>query len=391
MEKTVPLKARRLSDIEPFYVMKILARAHELEREGRSVVHMEVGEPDFDTAAPIVEAGIRALRAGETHYTAAMGIAPLREAIADFYERRYSLDLNPHRVAVTPGATDALQLVLAALVDPGDEVILTDPGYPCNRHYVRMMEGRAVWIPVTAETGYQLTAELVEKHWTPKTKAVLVASPANPTGTMVAREEMLALSELTKRRGAALIVDEIYHGLTYGVKAESVLEINDEAFVINSFSKYFGMTGWRIGWLVAPDRFVEDIDKLAQNLVLAVSTPAQHAALAAFGDEAMAIHEERRATFSKRRDFLLPALKELGFKIPASPVGAFYLYADCSDLTQDSSECAARILEEVGVAVTPGKDFGSHRSSEHIRFAYTTSIENLREGVSRLERFLKSR
>jgi aspartate/methionine/tyrosine aminotransferase len=380
-----------MEEIEPFHVMKILARAHELEAEGRSIVHMEVGEPDFETAKPIVEAGVASLRQGKTHYTPATGIVALREAISGYYRQRYQVAIGPDRIAVTPGATGALQLVLGVLIDPGEEVIMADPGYPCNRHYVRMAEGKTVAVPVTADTGYQLTAELADRYWTDRTKAVLVATPANPTGTMIDEKEMGELVSLVRRRGGKLIVDEIYHGLTYGVDAKTVLSLGDEptedVFVINSFSKYFGMTGWRIGWLVAPEQYMGPLDRLAQNVVLSVSTPAQYAALKALSPEVREIHELRRDKFEARRDFLLPALREIGFRIPVAPQGAFYLYADCSDLTEDTFECSARILEQAGVAVTPGRDFGSNLADRHIRFAYTTSLESLHEGVERLARF----
>ena len=351
-------------------------------------MHLEIGEPDFPTAAPIIAAGQAALAAGLTHYTPAVGLPALREAIAAHYLARYGIDVDPMSIVVTPGASGALQLVLAALIDPGREVLMSDPGYPCNRSFVRLLEGRAVGVPTDAAHGYQLTAELARAHWTERTAALLVASPANPSGTLLTREQLVDLYALARERGAALIVDEIYHGLTYGVDAQTALDIDDDIFVINSFSKYYGMTGWRLGWLVAPVSHVAALDKLAQNLFLAAPTLAQHAALAAFTPEAQAIFEERRRIFAERRDYLLPALRELGFDIPVVPQGAFYLYAGCRRFTDDSFSFCRNLLEHAGVAITPGIDFGAHRANEHVRFAYTTSLEQLREGVARLRAYL---
>jgi aspartate/methionine/tyrosine aminotransferase len=277
------------------------------------------------------------------------------------------------------------------LLDPGDEVLLADPGYPCNRHFVRFTEGRAVGVPAGAETHFQLTAELAERYWSPHTKVAMVASPANPTGTLLSLDQLRDLHDVVSRRGGALIVDEIYHGLTYGCDAATALSVSDEVFVINSFSKYFGMTGWRLGWLVAPERFVPALDRLAQNIFLAASTPAQHAALAAFQPDTIAMLEQRRREFQRRRDFLLPALRDLGFDIPVTPEGAFYLYADCSRFSRDSHEFTRRLLDEAGVAITPGLDFGHWKPETHVRFAYTTNMERLREGVERIARFVRKR
>ncbi len=380
--------ARRMADIQPFHVMDLLARARELADQGRSIVHMEIGEPDFVTPAPIVEAGRQALAEGFTHYTPALGLPALRAAISGFYRERYGVEVPPERIAVTPGASGALQLVLGVLVNPGEQVLMADPGYPCNRHFVRLVEGEPLMVPVTAATGYQLTPELVERHWTERTAAVLLASPSNPTGTLVEPEALRGILDVVRRCGGRLIVDEIYHGLVYGREAQTALGLSDEVFVINSFSKYFGMTGWRVGWLAAPEPYMREIDKLAQNIFLAASTPAQYAALAAFRPDTIAILEERRREFQARRDYLLPALRDLGFDIQVEPQGAFYLYADCSRLTGDSFAFARELLERAGVAITPGRDFGSNAPERHVRFAYTTSLENLREGVRRIAAFL---
>ncbi len=380
--------ARRMADIAPFHVMALLARAKELEAAGRSIVHMEIGEPDFPTAEPIVAAGQRALAAGRTRYTAAAGLPELRQAISDHYRERYGVEIPARRILITPGASGALQLATAALINPGDRVLLADPGYPCNRHFVRLVEGRAVGVPVGPETGYQLTAELVERHWDEQTTAVLLASPANPTGTAIAPGALAAIVATIEARGGRLIMDEIYHGLIYGAPVQTALAYSDQVLVVNSFSKYYGMTGWRLGWLVAPEDLVGAVEKLAQNLFLAASTPAQHAALAAFTPAAAAIFEARRREFLARRDFLLPALRELGFRIPVTPDGAFYLYADCGHFTDDSHGFALRLLEETGVAITPGIDFGGHLPARHVRFAYTNAIPQLAEGVERLRRAL---
>ncbi len=379
-----PVLARRMAQIEPFRVMDILARARHLEREGRDIVHMEIGEPDFTAPQPVVAAGVRALQGGRTHYTPATGLPELRQAIAAWYRETWGITVAPERIVVTPGASGALLLVLGVLLDPGQQVLVTDPGYPCNRHFVRLLEGEAVSLPVGPETGYQPTADMIEAHWGPRTRAVLLASPANPTGSLLDEHVLADILACVTRRGGLLVMDEIYQGLVYEGPARSALALTDRVFVLNSFSKYFGMTGWRLGWVVAPDEYVEALDRLAQNVFLAAPTPSQHAALAAFGREALAECERRREILRRRRDFLRPALQDLGFAIDAAPQGAFYLYADCSAFTSDSAAFCRTLLEEAGVAVTPGCDFGNHRARYHVRFAYTTSLERLEEGVRRL-------
>ncbi len=378
--------ATRLSKIEPFHVMDILARARAMEAQGRSVIHMEIGEPDFPTAPGIVQAGIAALQSGRTHYTPALGLPELRAAIAASYPAQVRPDAG--RVVVTPGASGALQLIFAALVNPGDQVLMADPGYPCNRHFVSLFEGEPLAIPVDASTGYQLNAGLVRQHWTRRTVAVLLASPSNPTGTLIPPDEMAQIVRVVEERGGVLIVDEIYHGLVYGETVATALSHSQNLFVVNSFSKYYGMTGWRLGWLVAPVSYIPAIDKLAQNIFLASSTPAQYAALAAFETTVQQELQNRRNIFRQRRDYLLPALRDLGFDIPLVPQGAFYLYADCSRFTEDSQAFALGLLEKTGVAITPGLDFGSHRAARHVRFSYANTLENLREGVSRLRNYL---
>ena len=383
--------AQRLAGVAPFHVMELLARARELEAQGRNIVHMEIGEPDFPTAKPICDAGIRVIETGNLFYTPALGLPALREAIARFYKDRYDVTVSPSRIIITSGASGALLLAIAVLIDGGDKVLMADPGYPCNRNFVRMMGGVADEIAVGADTAYQLTPELVESRWTAKTRAVMVASPSNPTGTLLPDAALQQIAAIAAERGGAMIVDEIYHGLVYDHAYTTALKFSDQVFVINSFSKYFNMTGWRLGWMVVPEAFVRDFEKLSQNIYLSAPTPSQHAALAAFEPETIAILEARRAEFKLRRDFLLPALRNIGFKIPVVPQGAFYIYADCSALCADSFAFARDLLEQAGVAITPGADFGANAAERHVRFAYTSAIPVLAEGVKRIAGFVGRR
>tara|TARA_R110000823_G_scaffold307678_2_gene430917 strand:- start:8464 stop:9639 length:1176 start_codon:yes stop_codon:yes gene_type:complete len=380
--------ATRVAEIEPFRVVEVLQRATQMADAGVDIVHMAAGEPDFATAAPIVEAGRAALARGATHYSQAAGIPQLREALSQHYADTYGLDIAPTRIMVTPGASGALLLLAALLMNPGDGMLMTDPGYPCNRQFMRLVEGHAQLVPVGADTQYQLSGKLVEDNWRDSTAGVLVASPANPTGTALSKEALGELSRVVRARGGHLLVDEIYHGLCYDGAAPSVLEVDNEAFVINSFSKYFGMTGWRLGWLVAPEAAVAEMEKLAQNLFISMSTMGQHAALAGFEPATRDILDERREIFRQRRDFLLPAVKSLGFDVPCSPQGAFYIYADASRFTRDSQAFCLQLLEEHAVALTPGVDFGHHRANEHLRFSYTTSMQRLEVAVDRLAKVL---
>ena len=387
--------ANRMSQIQPFRVMELLARARELEAGGRSIVHMEVGEPDFITPEPIIAAGKAALEDGHTHYTPATGLMELRIAISDFYRERYQVDVSPQRIVITPGASGALQLVLGVLINPGEQVLMADPGYPCNRNFVYLLGGEPVSVQVDEKTDYQLTASLLKKVWSDKVRAVMLASPSNPTGTLVSQQQMSEIHALAHGRDAALIVDEIYHGLVYGGGEQTALSLTKEAlkdeaftnnvFVINSFSKYFGMTGWRLGWLVAPEAYIPAIDKLAQNIFLAASTLSQYAALKAFTPETQKILEARKQEFRQRRDYLIPALQEIGFDIAHKPEGAFYIYAGCKKFTSNSMQFCDDLLENAGVAITPGADFGLYNTDSHVRFAYTTTLDKLKEGISRLK------
>ena len=369
--------------------MDLLARARQLESEGRSIIHLEVGEPDFATARPIIDAGIQALRKMQTHYTAATGLPELRQAIADHYQRKFALSINPRRIIVTPGASGALQLALSVLTDTGDSILLSDPGYPCNRNIAKVLGVGSIDVPVTAATQYQLNASHVAEYWQASTRAAMVASPSNPTGTIVEADAMQALIKAVTDAGGSLIVDEIYQGLVYDAEEFTALSLSDEIFVVNSFSKYFGMTGWRLGWMVVPENYIDAVDRVAQNIFLAPPTISQHAALAAFEPATEEILQRRVAMFKERRDYLLPVLMEMGFKVTVQPQGAFYVYADCSAITEDSFQWTKDLLEKEGLAVTPGIDFGEFEANTHVRFSYTRSVDELKRAMCRIARFIK--
>ena len=391
----MPKYADRLTKIAPFRVVEMLERARELEREGQHVVHLEVGEPDFATAEPIVAAGQKALGEGATKYTEALGIPALREAISDYY-RGQGLEVEAARIVVTTGASAGLLLLAGLLLNPGDRWLLPDPGYPCNEVFVRLVDGQTQPLPVQASHRFQPTAELVEAHWEPSTKGILLASPANPTGALLPPDDLVAIAKVARERGGVTLLDEIYQGLTYPAPGEesaysSGLALVPDLFVVNSFSKYFGMTGWRLGWLVLPPGASEALTPLVQNLFISPPAVSQHAALAAFAPEAMAIHEARRQRFERRRNRLHAGLQALGFGLGALPAGAFYLYADLAPLglDMDGLSFARRLLEEEQVAVTPGIDFGANGTNQHLRFAYTTSTDNIDLGLERIGRALQ--
>jgi aspartate/methionine/tyrosine aminotransferase len=369
--------ARRTGAITPFRVVDVMEAAWAAERAGRSIVHLEVGEPDFGTPAPVVEAAGKAIADGRVRYTSSLGIPELREAISGYYADRFGIEVPARRVG-------ALLLALAATVDRDDRVLLADPGYPCNRNLIRMCEGIPIGIPVGALTDYQLTAELVAGRWDTRTRAVLLATPSNPTGTMVAPGELAAIAAEAERRGGVCFVDEIYGELVYDRRPATVLATTDTAFVINSFSKTFGMTGWRLGWMVCPDWAIPAVEALAQNAFIAPPAPAQYGALAAFSPEVWATVEERRQAFAARRDRLVTGLRTAGFGVPVMPQGAFYVYARSDSLDGDSMRLARRLLDEAGVAAVPGCDFGDHEPEAHMRFSYTTSLDQIAEGVRRL-------
>ena len=380
-----------MAEIQPFQVMEIWNRAKELEAQGRHIVQMQIGEPDFTAPEPVLAACIAALKQHPIHYTSALGMPLLRHAISHHYSERYHLEIPASRIAVTAGASGALLIATGLLVNPGDEILMPDPAYPCNRHFVRFFEGRVKSIPVGPQTQYQLTRELIEANWSEKTRGVLIASPSNPTGTLIAPAEMQAIVEAVQACGGVAIVDEIYQGLTYASEFSSALAYSDRIFVVNSFSKYFNMTGWRLGWLVMPEEHVRQAETFAQNAFICPSTPSQYGGIAAFAPETTAILEQRRAEFRQRRDFLLPALRELGFSVPVTPEGAFYVYAGIERFATDSGKFALDMLEHAGVAITPGKDFGANQAERYVRFAYTRSISDLEEGVRRMGAYLAGR
>ena len=381
--------AARLDDIEPFHVMELLKMAAALEQAGRSVIHMGIGEPDFPAAQPVLDAAAKAIAGATMRYTHAAGLPALREAIAAHYQQRFELDVAAERIVITAGASGALLLACAALVGRDDEVLMPDPSYPCNRHFVTAFEGRARLIPSGPAQRFQLSAAMVREHWSPATRGVLLASPSNPTGTSIATNELRDIAALVRERGGFTVVDEIYQGLSYDAPPFSALSLGEDIIVINSFSKYFNMTGWRLGWLVVPPSMMPAVEKLAQNFFICASTLAQQAALACFTPESTAIFEQRKNEFKRRRDFLVPQLQRLGFTIPVLPDGAFYIYADCSRFSDDADAFTRDVLEATGVVMTPGLDFGTRDVQRYIRVSYATSMENLQEAVRRLEAYLK--
>jgi aspartate/methionine/tyrosine aminotransferase len=381
-----PPTARRAQEIEAFEVMDVLARAHALEAAGRRVLHMEIGEPDFTAPEPVVEAGMRALRDGRTAYTATLGLPALRDAIATHYKNRFRTDIGASRIAVTSGASGGLLTVAALYVNPGDEILVPDPGYPGYRHFVRAFEGVARPLALSPESNFQPTAAMVEKAWTGKTKGVLLGSPSNPTGTVIEKSELKKIAAFVERRNGVLLVDEIYQGLTYGAEPWTALGLPGEVVVVNSFSKYFCMTGWRLGWVVLPESAVREFEKLAQHLFISAPSAAQHAALAAFLPASLSILEERRSEFARRRDFLLPELRK-SLAVPAEPHGAFYVYADCGG---DARRFCLELLEREAVAATPGLDFGANGTQRCVRFAYTRPRAELEDAAARIRRFAAS-
>lgn len=389
----------RADKIEPFYVMEVAKAAQQLAKEVANgpepMIFLNIGEPDFTAPAQVQQAASACIAQGSTQYTNALGLEALREAISAWYQSRFGVDVPAQRIVITAGASAALQLACLALIEPGDEILMPDPSYPCNRHFVSAAEGTAKLIPTGAAERYQLSAEQVAAHWGEQTRGVLLASPSNPTGTSIDPAELRRIHEVVKARGGITIVDEIYLGLSYEEAfGHSALAISDDIISINSFSKYFNMTGWRLGWMVVPEAMVPVVERMAQNLFICASTISQHAALACFTPESIATFEARRAEFKARRDYFLPALKELGFGIDVMPDGAFYAWADCTPLCEklgvkDSWEFAYALMGKAHLAITPGRDFGTADTARYVRFSTANSMEQLQEAVRRMQQLFK--
>jgi aspartate/methionine/tyrosine aminotransferase len=401
---------QRAEKIEPFYVMEVAkaasALAAQLAGSSRPMIFLNIGEPDFSAPPLVQEAAARAISQGHTQYTQATGLPALREKISDWYASRFGVQVAPGRIIVTAGASAALHLACLALIEAGDEILMPDPSYPCNRHFVGAAEGRSTLIPTTAAERFQLTADKVDAAWGAQTRGVLLASPSNPTGTSIAPDELQRLHSLVHSRGGITLMDEIYLGLSYEERfGQTALampgELGRSIISVNSFSKYFNMTGWRLGWLVVPEALAPVIERIAQNLFIGPSTVAQHAALACFEPESLAEYERRRAEFKARRDYFIPELNRLGLTVPVMPDGAFYAYADCSDAVQKlglrsgqpdgtggSWDFAFELMQRAHLAVAPGRDFGQAAPSKYIRFSTASSMTHLQEAVARLEAIL---
>lgn len=376
----------RAQEIQPFIVMEVMERAMEIEKRGRSVIHLEVGEPDFDTPEVIREAGIRAIRDGRTHYTHSLGLLELREAIVEWYRKVYQVDVSPENIIVSVGCSGAMLLTFAALLDPGNRVLITDPGYPCYPKFIRAFEGVPACIQVKEEEAFQYPVERVESELDSSTRALVLNSPSNPTGTLTTPERIAELVQVSAGR-ATIVSDEIYHGLVYEERAHSILEFTQEAVVINGFSKLFAMTGWRLGYAILPEYLVRPAQKLQQNLLISAPDFAQYAAIAALNEAADEVEAMRRE-YDRRRKFVLRRLSEIGLELGAEPTGAFYVFFNVSRFTSRVYDFAFQILEEAGVAVTPGVDFGDNGEG-YLRICYANSMEKLEDGMKRLEQFFE--
>jgi aspartate/methionine/tyrosine aminotransferase len=377
---------RTIDRIEPFRVMQLLERAKALEAEGRKIIHMEIGEPDFPTPSVVIEAARRHLLEGDNFYTPSTGNPELQQVLSTWYKQEYGVDVAPERILITPGTSGAFSLIYAALIDAGESVLLSDPGYPCQRNFIRLAGGEPVNIPVGPETRYHLSAQLIDQHWQAHSRAAVLINPSNPTGTLIDDQAMGAVAEACHAHGGYLISDEIYHGLTYGNRARCALEMDNSAIVVNGFSKRWAMTGWRIGWIIVPETLIEACRRVMQNIFIAAPTLSQHAAITALrADDAV---EYMRAAYDERRRYLLQALPELGFDIVVEPQGAFYIYANVANITADSKAFCWNLLEQVGVAITPGEDFGAYKAEEHVRFSYATGLDDIQTGIKRMRNFL---
>ena len=387
--------ADRVQTIKPFRVMEILREAKELEEKGFDVVHFEVGEPDFATALPIIEAGKLALEQGHTGYTQALGLPELRIGISEFYKRQFGVEIEANRIGITSGASAALNLIFTSLINAGDGILMTDPGYPCNETFAQIHGGVAQKIPVNQTTGFQMSFPMVDHYWNDRTVGLLLSSPSNPTGTIIDQNEFELIKDYVDKREGFLVVDEIYQGIVFDDAPASrmigtALQIDPSIIVVNSFSKYFGMTGWRLGWFVVPESLVGVIERIAQNIYISPSSIAQYAALEAFDTSVLKICEERRLVFQKRRDLMISMLEETGLSIPQPPQGAFYIYADISITGVCSDEFCKLLLTKEHVAVTPGSDFGDYRKGDYVRFAFTTNESQIREGMKRVKRLVEN-
>jgi aspartate/methionine/tyrosine aminotransferase len=377
--------AKRTEEISSFIVMDVLEKACEMESRGQDVIHLEVGEPDFDTPACIKAAASRAMDQGHTHYCPSLGLPELRQTISDYYRRTYDVAVDPNNVVITPGTSPAMLLLFAALLEPGDEVIISDPHYACYPNFIKFVQGRVVTVPVYEEDGFQYRPEAIKEKITDRTKAIFVNSPSNPTGNLLSATRMQTISDL----GPAIVSDEIYHGLVYEGREKSILEFSDRAFVLNGFSKLFAMTGFRLGYLIAPAEFIRPIQKMVQNFFICANTMVQMAGITALTDPAAEADTLRmKAIYDERRRFMIRRLRELGLGITVEPTGAFYVFANAKHLSNDSYRLAFDILEKARVGVTPGIDFGPNAEG-YLRFSYANSLENIAEGMDRLERYLE--
>jgi aspartate/methionine/tyrosine aminotransferase len=375
--------SKKAQEIPPFIVMDVLEKAQEFERMGEKVIHMEVGEPDFDTPKCINEACYRSICEGKTHYTHSLGLIELREAIAEDYLKKYQVKVSPEQILVTSGTSPALLLLFAALLEPNDEVILSNPYYPCYPNIIRFVEGSPIFVEVFEEEGFQYLSEMIEEKLSPRVKGIMINSPSNPTGNIMSPERMAKIAQFSP----FIISDEIYHGLVYEGKAHSILEFTDRAFVINGFSKLYAMTGWRLGYVIAPKEFIRPMQKIQQNLFISASSFAQWGALVGLKEAGKDI-QRMKETYDRRRRFLIPRLRELGFGITVEPTGAFYVLANAKRFSKDSYRFAFDILKEAKVGVAPGIDFGTNAEG-YLRFSYANSMENIEEGMNRLERYLE--
>ena len=387
--------ASRLDHIQPFYVMELAkaaaAVAHSPQCDpaqgGEPMIYLNIGEPDFGAAPAVLAAAGRCLAQGHTQYTQATGLPALRERIAAWYGSHFGLAVDPSRIVVTAGASGALQLACLALFEPGDDVLMPDPSYPCNRHFVAAVGATPRLLPTSPATRFQPSAADVATHWGPGTRGVLLASPSNPTGTSIAPAEMAAIVQAVRARGGVTLVDEIYLGLSYDATfGHSALALGDDVISINSFSKYFGMTGWRLGWLVLQPELVAPVEKLAQNLYICPSTLAQHAALACFEPESIAEYERRRGELQARRDFVVAGLEALGLPVPVAPDGAFYVWFDCSGHAASSWDFCQTMMHRAHVALTPGLDFGPAFADRFVRLSFASSLPQLQTALQRLQR-----